>query len=137
MTTARTMSVVSTSIQDDVGGTGATYVIIYGINASRLAQTVVLEMNGTTPAVTTETWLGINRIAVYLCGSSNTNVGTITATATTDATVQGQIPIGSGTTQQCIFFTQDNHQVLIKFISISAARAVSYTHLTLPTTPYV
>jgi hypothetical protein len=119
LTTARTLSIVSTSAQDASAGTGASKVIVYGIDSNRLSQTEVVDMNGTTPIVTTKTWLGVNRIAVYLCGASENNVGTITATATIDSTIQGQLPIGEGGSQQCIFFTQDNHTALMDWLHIN------------------
>jgi hypothetical protein len=122
MTTARTLSIVSTDATDDDGNTGANSLVVYGIDASRQAQTVVVTMNGTTPVVTTETWLGVNRIAIYISGTGKVNAGTITATATTDLTIQGQIPAGEGTTQQCIFFTQVNHQALIEWITVTTLK---------------
>lgn len=119
LTTARTLSIVSTSSEDGVGGTGATKIIVYGIDENRLSQTEVVDMDGTNPVTTANTWLGVNRIAVYLCGTTENNVGTITATATTDLTIQGQVPATEGTTQQCIFFTQDNHTALIDWMHIN------------------
>ena len=119
LTTARTLSIVSTSTDDDIGGIGATKVIVYGIDENRLSQTEVVDMDGTTPVTTSGSWLGVNRIAVYLCGTAENNVGTITATATTDLTVQGEIPATEGSTQQCIFFTQDNHTALIDWMHIN------------------
>jgi hypothetical protein len=122
MTTARTLSVVSTAGADDDGSTGANSVIIYGVDANRESQTVVVTMNGTTPVVTTETWLGVNRLSIYLSGSGQVNAGTITATATTDATIQGQIPAGEGTSQQCIFFTQPSHTALAQWLTVTSLR---------------
>jgi len=119
MSTARTLSVVSTSASDGVAGTGATRVIIYGIDSNRKAQTEVVTMNGTTPVITTGTWLGVNRISVYLCGTAESNVGTITATATTDLTIQGEIPATEGSTQQCIFFTQSGHTALVDWLHLN------------------
>lgn len=127
MTTARTLSIVSTSTDDDDGGTGANSIIVYGIDANRVAQTVVVTMDGTTPVVTTETWLGVNRMAIYISGSGKVNAGTITATAVTDATIQGQIPAGEGTSQQCIFFTQDSHTALAEWLTINVVRFGSGT----------
>lgn len=127
MTTARTLSIVSTDATDDSGNTGANSIIVYGINASRESQTVVVIMNGTTPVVTTETWLGVNRISIYISGTNKVNAGTITATATTDLTIQGQIPIANGTSQQCIFFTQVNSQTLIEYVSTNIVRFGSGT----------
>lgn len=121
--TASTFTVVSSSVNDVLtSGTGAWNVIIYYVDANRLAQIVVVPLNGTTPVVTEVTGLGINRVAVFNSGALDVNDGTITVTATTGGTVQAQIPIGEGTTQQCIFFTQANHQFLADFISISCSK---------------
>jgi len=124
MTTARTLSVVSTDAADDgsPAGTGANSIIIYGVDANRQAQTVVVTMNGTTPVVTTETWLGVNRLSIYISGTGKVNAGTITATATTDSTIQGQIPIGVGTSQQCIFFTQLDHQAITEWLTLNTLK---------------
>jgi hypothetical protein len=127
MTTARTLSIVSTSTDDASGGTGTQSLVVYGIDANRQSQTVVVVMDGTTPVVTTETWLGVNRVATALAGSAGINVGTITATATTDATTQAQMPPGEGTTQQCIFFTQDSHVALIESLRFIGTRFGSGT----------
>lgn len=104
MTTARTLSIVSTSASDDgdPAGVGARSLVIYGVDANYVSQTVVITLNGTTPVVTAETWLGVNRVAIYLAGSSLGNVGTITITATTDNTTQARLDPGEGTTQQLI-----------------------------------
>jgi len=118
--TASTFTVVSSSVQDTLTtGTGAWNIIIYYLDANRLAQTVVVPLNGTTPVVTTVTGLGINRASIYNTGSSDVNVGTITITATTGGTTQGQIPIGEGSTQQAIFFTQADHQFLADYLLIN------------------
>lgn len=122
MTTARTLSIVSTNAADTNGSTGANNIVIYGIDANRKSQIVVITMTGTTPVVTTETWLGVNRISIGLSGSSKVNTGTITATATTDLTIQGQVPAGQGTSQQCIFFTQAGHQSLAKWVTMNIVR---------------
>jgi hypothetical protein len=122
MTTARTLSVVSSDANDTSAGTGARSVVIYGVDANWLSQTVVVTLNGTTPVVTSETWLGINRIAVYACGSLGYNAGAITATATTDLTVQGIVPIQAGSTQQAFFFVQAGHTALADWLWINARK---------------
>jgi hypothetical protein len=124
MTTARTLSVVSTDANDDgaPADTGANSVRITGVDANREEQIVDVVLNGTTPVVTTETWLGVNRMSVTLSGSSLANEGVITATATTDATVQAQIEIGEGTTQACIFFTQTKHQALAEWLTFTSLK---------------
>jgi hypothetical protein len=124
LTTASTLTIVSASVDDDgsPAGTGANSIVIIGVNANRVAQTEVVTLNGTTNVVTSTTWLGINRAAVYLAGSNLANVGTITITATTGGTTQATIPTGEGSTQQAIFFTQDNHNFLADFLSINVEK---------------
>lgn len=118
--TASTFTVVSSSANDILtSGTGAWNIVIYYIDANRIAQTVVVPLNGTTPVVTAVTGLGINRASVYNSGSSDVNEGTITITATTGGTTQGHIPIGEGSTQQAIFFTQADHQFLADYLLIN------------------
>lgn len=118
--TASTFTVVSSSAQDILtSGTGAWNVVIYYVDTDRLAKTVVVPLNGTTPVVTAVTGLGINRVALYNTGSGDTNAGNITITATTGGSVQGYIPLGEGTTQQCIFFSQVNHNYLVDWLWIN------------------
>lgn len=121
--TARTLSIVSTSANDTSAGTGARTIGITGVDANWNEQTVVVTLNGTTPVVTTETWLGVNRISVYSAGSGGTNAGVITATATTEATIQSEIPVGLGTTQTGFFFVPQNHQVLMDWLYVSLYKA--------------
>jgi hypothetical protein len=119
---ASTMSFVSSSTADDVGGTGATGVVVYGIDANRKEQIEVVFLDGTTPVVTTSTWLGINRMSVYACGSGKENAGNITATSVTGSYLQAEIPAGEGSTQQAIFFTQDEWQALIDDIKLNVVK---------------
>jgi hypothetical protein len=121
-TTARTLSVVSTSANDDgdPGGTGCRSIVIYGIDANREEQTVVVTLNGTTPVITTETWLGVNRMVMFLCGSGQVNDGEITATLTTDLTIQAQMPAGGGVTQQCIFHVPVKHNFVMEWMRVNA-----------------
>ncbi len=129
LTTASTLTVVSSSANDDgdPAGTGARSIIVYGIDANRLSQTEVVTLNGTTNVVTSTTWLGINRIAIYLAGSLGVNDGTITATATTGGSTQAQIPAGQGSSQQAVFFTQANHQALADWLLINVNKIAGGT----------
>ena len=129
LTSASTLTIVSSDANDDgaPAGTGANSIVIYGIDANRLSQTEVVTMNGTTNVVTASTWLGINRVAVYLAGSTYTNVGNITITATTGGTTQAYVPAGKGTTQQLIFFTQADHQFLADWLILDGEKLASGT----------
>jgi len=125
MTAAATLSVVSTDAADDgsPAGTGANSVVIYGVDANWDTQTEIVTLNGTTPVITSGTWLGVNRMAIYLAGTGQANAGTISATATGGgSTLQAQIPIGEGSTQQAFFFVANNHQLLADYLKLNAEK---------------
>jgi hypothetical protein len=121
LTSASTLTVVSSDANDDgsPAGTGANSIIIYGVDADRKYQTEVVTLNGTGSVVTSASWLGVNRVAVYVCGSNDTNVGNITITATTGGSTQAYIAAGEGTTQQAIFFTQADHTFLADWLTLN------------------
>lgn len=121
-TTARTLSIVSDSTDDDDGGTGCNSVVLYGLNENWKETIEVVTLNGTTPVVTTSTWIGINRIAMFLCGTGQGNAGTITATKVTDGDMVGQLPVGEGVTQQCIFYVPVQHQFQMEWMLLNTAR---------------
>lgn len=116
LSSGETLSIVSTSTADDDGGTGANSIIVYGVDENWDLQTEVVTLNGTTPVVTTGSWLGVNRMAIYLAGSGKNNAGTITATASTAATIQARIEIGAGTTEHSFFFVPRNYQFLATYL---------------------
>jgi len=124
LSAASTLTIVSSSADDDgaPAGIGANSVVIYGVDANRASQTEVVTLNGITNVVTATTWLGINRVAVYLAGSSQANVGLITVTATTGGSTQATIPVGEGSTQQSIFFTQANHILLADYLLLNGEK---------------
>lgn len=123
LTTASTLQIVSTSAQDAPDpATGARSIIIYGIDENREEQIEVVQMDGLATVTTTTTWLGINRMSIYLSGSGGVNAGTITATATTGGSIQGQIPVGTGTTQQAIFFTEVGKTALMSWLLLNIVK---------------
>lgn len=122
LTTASTLTVVSTDTNDTSEGTGARSIIIYGIDSNRDSIIEVVSLNGTSSVVTTNSFLGVNRLSIYLSGSGGVNAGTITATATTGGSTQGQIPTGEGSTQQAIFFTQQGHTALIDWMYVNVVK---------------
>lgn len=63
-----------------------------------------------------------NKTFVSEAGSALNNVGNITMTATTGGTIQSYIQAGKGVSQQIIFFTQANHQLLMDWILVSAEK---------------
>jgi len=122
-TTATTLSIVSSSTADDSGSTGATGIVVYGVDANWDSQVEVVTMDGQTPVVTTSTWIGINRIAIFAAGDGMTNAGTITITAVTGGATMATMPAGEGTSQQVIFHVPADGQALIDHINLSVVRA--------------
>lgn len=122
MTSADTLNVYSSSASDDNGGTGVNSVVIYGIDADWNSQAEVVTMNGTTPVTTTNTWLGVNRVAIFLAGSGGVNAGEIVVETTSGANPQACMPAGDGVTQQCIFFVPANTNFVAEYIWINCLK---------------
>ena len=125
LTSASGMTVVSSSTDDAVGGTGAQSIIVYSVDANNVAQLNVVALNGTTPVVIptgTITFLGINRASIYLAGSGGLNAGDITITATTGGSTQAVIPTGEGSTQHAFFFVQAGHTALLDWLHFNIVR---------------
>lgn len=90
-TTARVHAIVSSSASDTSAGTGARTVEVQGLDAAFAMQTETVTLNGVTPVNTVGSYNIIHRMIVKTAGSGGYNVGTITATAATDATVTAAI----------------------------------------------
>lgn len=103
-TTARTHDIASSSASDAAAGVGARTVRVWGLTAWNAAEVSEdITMNGVTNVPTVNSYVIIHRIRVLTKGATNTNVGTITATAQTDATITAQIDPGIGSTLMAIY----------------------------------
>jgi hypothetical protein len=106
-TVARVHNIVSTHGDDDaVGGAGARIVRIYGLTDWDTAEVSEdINMDGVVPVATSNSYVIIHRMQVVSdgAGGSFENVGVITATAVTDATITAQINVGEGQTQMAIY----------------------------------
>ncbi len=103
-TAARTHTIASDSASDTSGGVGARTVRIWGLTgwgAKEVSEDVTL--NTGSPPVTSNSYVIIHRIQVLTKGATNVNVGTITATATSDGTITAQIGPGQGQTHMAIY----------------------------------
>lgn len=121
MTSAEVLSCVSTSAEDAVGGTGASLILINGIDENNLLVEEYVTLTGLTPVNTVNTYLGVNRIFVVASGTNNSNVGNINVTSSTFSN-QAQIPIGRSVTQQCIYHTPISTNFDVNFLQFSALK---------------
>jgi len=103
-TEVETLSIVSTSTADDIVGTGTRTVRVYGLDANYDAQEEDVDLDGTTPVTTVNTYLRCWKVLGIASGTGGTNAGDITINhSTTTANVFGKILAGKNTTHQCIY----------------------------------
>lgn len=105
-TTARIHNIKSGSASDDGDpvGVGARIVRVYGLQNWSVSQTTEdIILNGTTDVATVNSYVFINKLEVLTMGALNTNVGAITATAITDATISAVILASQGISKNAIY----------------------------------
>lgn len=99
LTSASTMTVTSTG-NDTVGGTGARYITIEGLDGDYKEISERVELDSTTPQVTSQSFLRVQRAYVQEVGTLGQNENLISITATTGGSVQADIEAGDGQTEK-------------------------------------
>ena len=103
-TQARVHNVKSAHANDAAAGVGLQTVQVYGLTAWDTPEvSEIVTMNGTTNVATSNAYVIIHRMKAITWGSSGPNVGLITATAVTDATITAVILAGIGQTRMAIY----------------------------------
>lgn len=123
LSAASTLSVVSASTADDLGGTGANYLQLSGVDSDYNILNELVEMNGTTPVVTTNSFLRINRARVVSSGTGQTNAGNITVTAVTGGSTQAIVVAGDSITYQSFFTVPAGYTAFTRNLVMSVYRA--------------
>ena len=122
-TAAATLSVVSGSANDASGGTGARTVEIQGLDSSWNLLTETVTMNGTTPVVTTGSFLRVFRAKVVTAGSLKSNADEITMSSggTTLAYITYDT-IGMGQTLMAIYTIPNGKTGYIINLNVSSSK---------------
>lgn len=102
-TSATGMEVVSSSANDAVAGTGATSIVVQGLDANynEIVETVL--MNGTTAVPTVNSFIAINSCFVTGSGVGATNAGAISIRDVGGGTVRQIIPAGYSISRSSVY----------------------------------
>ena len=134
-TAARIHAIVSSSVEDKAGGTGATSLIVTGLKtwtSAESSETVTLD--GTTPVNTANSYVIIHRMKCVASATTTNvgvNVGTITATAAVNNTVTARVEIGQGQTQMAIYGVPSGYDMWITAVWANLNDAVAATRIDL------
>jgi len=117
---AGVVSVVSSDAADTDGSTGAHQVTIVGLDADYNTIQETVNMTGLTPAVTTASFLRANRMFIGECGSSDSNVGVISASI--GGNVQETIRAGDGQSAVALYTVPAGYTFLVNYYSVGVGR---------------
>jgi hypothetical protein len=85
------LSFASTSPNDTFGGSGANVLYVSGLDMNYLTVNETIQLNGTTPVITQNTYTRVNECFVALSGASTWNEGIIRGTSGADVAVRVDI----------------------------------------------
>ena len=125
LTSASTITVTSTG-NDTVGGTGARYITIEGLDNDYKQITERVELDSTTPQVTSQSFLRVQRAYVQEVGTLGQNENLISITATTGGSVQADIEAGDGQTEKTQYTVPAGYKVYIYQWIVSAGKGEDF-----------
>lgn len=120
------MSIVSTSANDTLGGTGTNVILVRGLTVSGtdwIETNEAVIMNGTTPVITSNSFIRVNSMYSAVVGSGGVNAGTITMTNGAD-TLHSMI-IGENITRTGIWSSPTNKNTYLHSTVLTASYSVS------------
>lgn len=113
-TTAETLSIVSSSIEDDAGGSGVDAVFVEGLDGDFKLQSELVVLDGTTPVTSTNSYVHVHEMNVLnITTSGTTNAGNITATQSSSGGTLGYILAGDSISKHGQFLIPDGYNALM------------------------
>ena len=125
--TATTLSIVSTTIQDAPGGTGIFLILLQGLDANLNEIVEVITMNGTTPVLSILTYRSMHLSIVLGAGSGKVADGTITITGTASSDIWGAYLPGDTTAETGRFVVPAGKKFVIIANSINGGEGSDMT----------
>ena len=113
---AEVLTVESDNVNDTDGGSGASSVEVYGLDASGLEQSAVATLNGTSAVPLDGTWVRSNRAIVR---SANTNTGTLSVIGVTSGLVYATVSPSEGQTHIAAYTVPSNRGGYVRHITCS------------------
>jgi hypothetical protein len=130
LSSEETMNYVSTDANDTLLGTGARRVFVSGVNDAGLVVTETIEMNGLTPVAGAVPFAVVNFMFVLAdaAGVGAANIGAISATAATAATVQCVIRLEAGISKHGFFRIPAGKNAIINAIELNGSKTAGGTN---------
>ena len=123
---AQTMKVLGGNAADDIGGTGAQKVTIFGLNGSGVEISEEISLAGVSDSLATSlTFLRVNKVKVTQVGSGGKNVGTITVQQTTSGNIHAVMPVGKNRTHIACWTVPAGKTLYLKSLFLSATAGAS------------
>jgi hypothetical protein len=130
------MEVVSTTVNDDVAGTGIQKVKIYYLDDTFAEQNTEVEMDGTTPVATSVTDIyRVNYFRASQVGTGGFADGTVSLRHLADTPIYGSIAVGNTQARSLIYTVPLGKTVYLTDMSVSGSSTAGnhYTSFTLRT----
>lgn len=119
--TAETLSIYSSDANDDISGTGARTVEIFGLDAGYNEISETVQLAGTVLVPTVNEYIRCNRMIVRSAGSNGSAIGTIKAD-TSGGNTQTQLVNGFNQSQMAIWTVPAGKTAVIKYTEASIGK---------------
>lgn len=127
ISTAGSVSVISSDAADDIDGTGAQKITIQGLDANWLPKSLEVDMDGTSSTTVASTFIRVFRAFVSQAGSGEVNAGDITLSI--GGTTVAKISADMGQTLMAVYTVPAGFTAYITQWSFSSGASASNKYL--------